>query len=565
LSVLDPTRARLERRVADRPEDAAAHLELARLLRRLGDRVGAFATLDAYLDRAPSAEAEALQAQVLASGRLRTAFEPVALASPDTGKPRTRHSITALAVDPAETHLAVGKGSGDVYLVPLRGGDPRYLGRCGKKKSARAATFAPDGAAFFTGDATGTVRRWDVASGEMTRASKKLDNILEAVAVWRGGIATASIRKRFRIAPGGAVQEENSWMRAVARTTAASPGPEDPLEDLVREARGGVAADRSLYSAYWDEFSVVDLAGSAAGLLKEGSFQVHRDGAWSRYEDPRLVNRHVHSLAPGGRALAIGQFIRVIQNHPTDPPSRGLRLCFLGEELAVTDLMEDAYVSCVAFSPSGGLVAVGTETGHLFVVPLFVDEARGAGEASEAVAPQEPPWETRGTRSLRPGELTLLGRYGEGAGRGFGKVAGRVLGMSDDVVLLGTAEEDKVALGDTCLSLKSGTFEPTARHLSHRRFPPHRARNGRTTPAWLKVAGETARYWVETPEQRHAAALVRGDAAAILVGSTQGKGAPVRLEAGGPVARIAWSPRGRRLAVLRRDGVVEIYGSVSEP
>jgi hypothetical protein len=490
----------------------------------------------------------------------------VALASPDTGKPRTRHSITTLAVDPAETHLAVGKGSGDVYLVPLPGGEPRYLGRCAKKKSARAAAFAPDGAAFFTGDATGAVRRWDVGTGEMTRASKKLDNLLEAVAVWRGRIATASIRKRFRIGPGGAVLEEDSWMRAVARSTAVRSEPGDPLEDLVREARGGVDGDPTLYSTYWDEFALVDLAGSAAGLLKEGSFQVHRDGAWTRYEDSRLVNRHVHSLAPGGRALAIGQFIRVIQNHPLDPPSRGLRLCFLGEALAVTDLMEDAYVSCVAFSPSGGLLAVGTETGHLFVVPLFVDEARGARDAPAAdVTPDEPAWETTGTRALRPREMTLLGRYGEGADRGLGKIAGRVLGMGDDVVLLGTAEEDKVTLGDTCLSLKSGTFEPTVRHMPHRRFPPHRARNGRTTPAWLKVAGETARYWVETPEQRHAAALVRGDAAAILVGSTQGKGAPVRLVAGGPVARIAWSPRGRRLAVLRRDGVVEIYGSVPEP
>ena len=564
---LAPELARLEREVARDPGEGGAVLALARLRLRCGDRVGAYAALDAFLDRGPQPEAEAMHRQVLASGRYRPVFEPVPVEAPDTGKPRTRHSISALAVDPAESHLAVAKGSGDVYLVPLAGGEARYLGRCGKKKSARAACFAADGSAFYTADATGTVRRWDVASGEMTRASKKLANILQAVAAHRGGLAAASLERRFRIRPDGSVLEEGTDIGQVSRVTAGTPGPGDPLDEAMAGVRGVVGTEFSAQSRYWSEARVFDLHGTGAGLLRDGSLQLYREGAWRTFEDSRLVRRFSVSLAPGGRALAIAQHIEVQRNSPSDPPPRGVRLCLLEDDLQVADLLEDEYVSEVAFSPSGGLLVVGTETGHLFVVPLFEAEEPEAGvvpggaEAS-AVEPEAVAWETPGTRTLRPAELSLLGRYGEDEG-GFPSVAGKVLGMDDDVVLLGRADEDgKVTLEPTCLALKSGTFEATDRYWSHRRFPHHRAEAGRSTPGWLKVTGETARSWVMTSDERHAAALIRGDAAAVLVVSTKGKGASVRLTAGGPVARVAWSPRGRRLAVLRKDGVVEVYGSV---
>lgn len=562
--VLDPEVTRLEREVARRPSDVALHLDLARLRLRLGDRSAAFAGLDAFLGEHPSAEIAALHRQVLTSGRFRARLEPIALQSPDTGKPRTRHAIHALALDPGETQLALGKGSGDVWVVPLAGGEPRYLGRAGKNKSARAMAFLPDGSAFYSAGADGSVRRWDLSDGAMTKVSKKLDSILEAVAVHRGGVAAASISKRFRISPEGVVQEEASLARAVARTTAAASGPGDPLEDLAWEARGEQPGENISYSAYWQEYAAFDLHGSAVAFLREGELKVHRNGAWREFRDPRLVVRAPHALAPCGRAFAIGQFIRVIQQRPTDPPSRGLRLCFLEEDLRVQDLMEEDYVSCVAFSPSGGLLAVGTVTGHLWVIPLLEEERPDAAAAPESTAaPTEPAWETAGTRALRVGDLAVLGRYGED-GSGFGKIRGMALGMSEDVVLVGKVGEDgRVTPGPTCLSLKSGTFEPTDRFWSHRRFPHHRAPDGRNTPEWFRRMGERARYWVQTSDGRHAAVLIRGAPRCVYVVLTSGKGEPARLEAGGDVARVAWSVRGRRLAVLRRDGAVEVYGGGS--
>lgn len=557
----------LVRRLQETPGDRDRTLELVRLLTRAGEWVRAHAWLDRLHDAQPDAELEELLRNNLALGSYRSVFHPEPLPSPDTGKPRTRHAITALAFDPAEEHLAVAKGSGDLYLLSLdASSEPRYLGKTAKKKGAEALCFLADGSAFLSGGSDGYLRRWDLADGRMTRVSKKLGTPVESLVVRGGDVAAGGLGGRYLARSGGVATLEPALTRQVSWKALLDPEGDGPLEDLQRERFGDRAGEADFVHRYYSDQKVVyETGGRALAMLRDGRLDLYRGGAWELHRGPRWVRTRFLDLAPLGRALAIGACHRVVQQHPLDPPSRGLRLVLLEGEPVFHDLLEEDFVSAVAFSPSGRQLAVGTRTGHLFRIPLFQELPRPLGPAAEE-RPEggdnlSPPWETRGTPILRSDRVAVLGRYpGEG---GFRRTRGVEFLFADDVLItLATrCPEGRSPLEPICLSLKSGTFEPSERAWRGGNYPRPRRIEGERSRELASAVGAPLRRWVLSPDESLAAVLVRGEPEVVWLVSRRSTRAPTRMVCAAPIEKLAWSPRGTRLALLLRGGGVEILGS----
>ena len=406
--------------------------------------------------------------------------------------------LLTVAPSPGGRWLATRTADGPLTLWSLAGEEPSGpLALAAGTAAALAHAFSKDDRRLAAGDAAGAVRLWDLAGGDEAPAAALPGGrrAVLAVALLPGGL----------VATGDAAGEVAVWDPA-AGTRNVLGGAGGSVDRLAVSPDGGWLAAR----------------GRGASLLQrlEGGRPA---GAPMRLDGPVL---DLAFAADGTRLATVGR-------------AGGLRLTRLDAAGEGAEL-EPTGVRSAVFGPGGWLAAGGEDGaarlwwpdgpqgasstrlgGHEGPVTVVAFLAGGRRLATGAGGDRPRLWDLGRHDPTGPAEPAVLGGRGRTSGH-----AGPVLAltfMEDGRLLTGGADR------------KLGAWDASSED-------PH--------PAWAELPGppDPAAVMALTPDGRTAALATGGEV--VVLGLQPGRPATVRatLPHGAPVAALALSPDGRRLA-----------------
>lgn len=578
---LDDELRRLEVEVERHPGDPRRLVELARALERGGRRTEAFQRITLAEDRAPDPRQRLYLDACLREADYRDQLEPVALPAPDLA-PRKRRAITALAFDLGETRLACGVASGELHLYPL-GQDlgratPVYLGEV--PSGVNALAWSLEGRVLVTGGGERVVRAWYPDEARVEKLSEALPRRLTSVAVrgprvgaaWGLGSWWRDARGRARRGRGGL----HGWIgRRQLEAGDPDAGAEAALSVQAELFAGSSGPGR-------DAQMVADPTGRHLGWIRPGAYMGVdlETGERLRVAAPELVARRgaYYDQAPAlalrgcGRALAMGSTGRLFHRDPElGGWPQGAHLLLLDDPRRVWFVAARHRVSAVAFSPSGRLLALGTVDGRVLVAELLSLPAAPAPRVAPVVgaslpdeAPEVAVVETRRTRLPTLEDFGLLRRYG-GRTRDdrFSHVGDSCLWFRGRQLVLGAGWIGPAASRQwlRTLDLESGEFfEAWVEDAGVEVLPDPPRRTVRGRAALEAELGVKVRAWIHPPRGRLVA--MRASKCPQEFWLVDGRDASRwrRFEVNAPLAHLAWTPRGTRLAAVLKDGTVWVFG-----
>lgn len=165
--------------------------------------------------------------------------------------------LSAVAVDPATTHLAFGIAAGVVAVLELPGGDLRWLH--GHTDQVTALAFSADGRWLASASRDKTTRLWDVGTGKGVRA-------LEHPGPVNAVVFLTDSSSENRLVTGSEDGSVRVWEARSGKILATPEGSRCPILSLALSVDGmltAYAADRALLR--WDAHSYAAYARHTAG------------------------------------------------------------------------------------------------------------------------------------------------------------------------------------------------------------------------------------------------------------------------------------------------------------
>lgn len=623
---MDREVAELERRLVASPEDADLLRAAVRAHERSGSRARAVALIERLRERAEDPELYQRRRHLLSQGQLAEARQPRRIVAGE-------RQVLALAIDAEEARLASGHLGGGVRvwsLAPGREGE-RLFAVDAHRKSTSAVAFSPGGS-LVTGGRDGRARVWDMEARRATRMLGRTSGSRPfSVSLWAGILEAQWRGDGHRRAAGAAeteaypalfpnlhlpeldlparlVVEDTIWARLQALW------PELASRKLDRKPSGLWGG----YVPFGDpSFAVVtDALRTAVGVVFPGGLELMDLGArpLGATRDPRLGPVRSYeadqapalAVAPLGRAALLGSPSAAPRQPDGGPPDRrggtGALLVIPGAAPHLEALLSDVVVTAVAVAPAGGMAALGTRDGEVWVLPLFpgrqveprhgpaareVLAVAGRGSLVEPLEPTPPGLEDFTLlRRVTPEEVPVPAKYlrverdriwlyPARSAAGPGPPEARPLFDAVQIydlarggfgtypfVIHADGRPYRHEVRSRWIVLREVVHHPAPPDEAGPGLPPSPEKAGRIRgkKAVDEALGVATREWVPEPGGRFYAVRAAKRPRDVWLVDPARPEAARHLRTEDATVRLAFSPGGTRLVALGRRGGLEIYG-----
>ncbi len=372
------------------PSDPQACLRVSSLFSRAGLRAQALEALEVFQEFHPDAEIQARIDELLKSGKPSKTVSLTQLGEIDA--PRGSPAILSLAFNVAENLVAAGTRGGDlvVYSGPPEE-PPQQVGRI--PRGVTALCFGVDSKSLLGGGGDQSVRRYALPAKKSTKGeflARDLEGYILGVSSYGGGVAASSFFTRWVkhrsgeefedvFSENGVVAPSRLWCR---KETADKENQKWSYQELPNEQGvvfPGCFGHQILGTREVEV--VLEPGGRGAGLLSEkrldtispaGERKTYQHKDLYPVKRPFREDLSVVALAPWGRAFLAGSLYPYEEEEEQfGPYQKGAKLYFLGETLEVVDLLLSEAITAVAFSPSGGKIALGSLEGKIWLADVL--------------------------------------------------------------------------------------------------------------------------------------------------------------------------------------------------